>query len=85
MATTTSPARPTAGSTRRPRLQRWFSANLIRMFAVLAFAYIFFPVATRSCSRSTTRASRTKLAQFTFEIGPTRAVPPTSATPLATA
>jgi spermidine/putrescine transport system permease protein len=45
MATTTSPARPTAGSTRGPRLQRWFSANLIRIYAVLAFAYLFVPVA----------------------------------------
>jgi spermidine/putrescine transport system permease protein len=45
MATATSPARPSAGSTRRPRLQRWFSANLIRMYAVLAFAYLFVPVA----------------------------------------
>jgi spermidine/putrescine transport system permease protein len=45
MATATSPARPSAGSTRRPRLKRWFSANLIRMYAVLAFAYLFVPVA----------------------------------------
>jgi spermidine/putrescine transport system permease protein len=45
MATTTSPTRPTASSTRRRRVQRWFSANLIRIYAVLAFAYLFVPVA----------------------------------------
>ena len=45
MATATSAARPSAGSTRRPRLQRWFSAHLIRIYAVLAFAYLFVPVA----------------------------------------
>ncbi len=45
MATTTSPTRPTARSTRGRRVQRWFSANLIRIYAVLAFAYLFVPVA----------------------------------------
>ena len=45
MATATSPARPTSGASRRPRLQRWFSANLIRLYAVVAFAYLFVPVA----------------------------------------
>ncbi len=45
MATATSPARPTARSTRRRRLQRWLSSNLIRMYAVVAFAYLFVPVA----------------------------------------
>jgi spermidine/putrescine transport system permease protein len=45
MATATSPTRPVAGSTRRRRVQRWFSANLIRIYAVLAFAYLFVPVA----------------------------------------
>jgi spermidine/putrescine transport system permease protein len=45
MATVTSPARPTNGASRRPRLQRWISANLIRMYAVVAFAYLFVPVA----------------------------------------
>jgi spermidine/putrescine transport system permease protein len=45
MATATSPARPTKGASHRPRLQRWFSANLIRLYAVVAFAYLFVPVA----------------------------------------
>jgi spermidine/putrescine transport system permease protein len=45
MATATSPARPTNGASRRPRMQRWISANLIRLYAVVAFAYLFVPVA----------------------------------------
>jgi spermidine/putrescine transport system permease protein len=45
MATATAPARPTSGAARRPRLQRWFSQNLIRLYAVVAFAYLFVPVA----------------------------------------
>jgi spermidine/putrescine transport system permease protein len=45
MATTTSPPRQTAGSTRGRRAQRWFSANLLRIYAVFAFAYLFVPVA----------------------------------------
>ena len=87
MATTTSPARPTAGSTRGPRLQRWFSANLIRIYAVLAFAYIFVPVAyTFVFSFNDSGKSNLELAAGSPpRSGPTRAVPRTSALPWPTA
>jgi len=41
-AATTSPPRPSA---RAPRVSRWLSRNAIRIYAVVAFAYLFIPVA----------------------------------------
>jgi spermidine/putrescine transport system permease protein len=45
MSTVASSSRTAGRASSRPRLQRWFSANLIRIYAVFGFTYLFIPVA----------------------------------------